>query len=1361
MTLTESVTTGAERTGKASRFGARWRLIGAGLSNVWRYGDLELPAVSGRLLLRGPNGTGKTTALEVLWPFLLDLKQERLSAGKARFTNLTNLMREGAESTNRVGYVWASFAAPGDNHVVSYGVRLNFSKSGTPPVKVIPFFVPGRPLHELAVWGPARQALTADGFRDAVSDAGGVVFDGKEQYLHDMATRLFACEAGALDVLAERIRAVRNPALLAETSPAGAADALRASLPGVSDEVIVNTGEALAESEITRRAFEQDRRCAEAIGEVVRGWNGHVVDVVTRSVAAAHEVEERIKVLERSLEDLTRKRERHSSRGAELSGKIEELRRESTDLTGRSEGIKQSDAYQAAGRLDDLRKTVEAQTRTAEAEWDRLEQAVRHDITRTVDLRRRVNELKVDFSEQAETAASDDRELVAPGVVAWTERQRPDLRIEDRVLGVGPEGQLSIDLEGLDAYVVSLASRSQAAQDRADAAGVFLIALGEVERQEAGAGTAREKAADLAVVAERRRAALREADEALRVAAAALRQALLDYSGFLPDDAGWAREDVEDADWTDAAAVLGVVEDWRERTQTWAHGGAARLETRAEGCDVEATAQRGQADTLRTEADQIRTEGRLLPLPRPEWAGAGDDGRALGSVLEWADGVDPSTQDLVEATLGAAGVLGATLDPAGVSTATWSVSSTGPLAMHNLASLVRADDDHPLAGAAHDVLARIAVVDNALGEDSPGLVIGLNGTFRAGVLCARVDQVNVAEAWPPAHHIGARRRRDAALEHARRLEAEAEELDSLAGELERQAAQLRADAQAMATLVERFPPTRDLRDAETVRSRCDRDAHDAEVSADSAEREATRLADEAKEARREWSQKVVHKGLSPNRMQLEVTQHRDGAMAGVLSGVQRRVGGTIRGRLVDLASEVEQSAPEDLDELSGVARSAVGGAREIAATYETLQETAGTAAREAIAELSRLTARLSVIKTEHAQVVEDERRAGEAIASTDALLGSTGAALAEAQPARDQAIAAIRTLLAIPGVAQVLLDSDPATDPSDLLAQVGAGLRGKATFQRKTVLDRIDAARAVLAGVWSVDPGQDHPELLAYVLTHNDTSYTPPDALARAEDLAEDAETALRDREESALRDFVVGTLPGAINGAWTRLHDWRDQVNKKMRQAQSSSGVGVTVRISVRDDLSTQARFVYENVCDSQRALTNTEIGAQVGAALQALINAAPGEDMVERVSEAVDIREWVDVRYLVTRSGQEPRTWNKRTGLSGGERRLVILAPMLAAVAAAYDGFVEGAPRLAALDEVPAEVDEEGREGLARYIAELDLDLIATSHLWDGAPGAWDGVDAYDLEAAPDGTVIGFPMMIRGAPLPGDELDSLREPH
>ncbi len=54
--------------------------------------------------------------------------------------------------------------------------------------------------------------------------------------------------------------------------------------------------------------------------------------------------------------------------------------------------------------------------------------------------------------------------------------------------------------------------------------------------------------------------------------------------------------------------------------------------------------------------------------------------------------------------------------------------------------------------------------------------------------------------------------------------------------------------------------------------------------------------------------------------------------------------------------------------------------------------------------------------------------------------------------------------------------------------------------------------------------------------------------------------------------------------------------------------------------------------------------------------------------------------------------------------------------------------------------------REGLARYIAELDLDPTCTSYLWDGAPGAWDGIDAWNLEAGPDTTAVAFPTLISG---------------
>ena len=42
----------AQPGGRSSRFERRWHLISAGLSNVWRFGDLALLAPSGRLLYR-------------------------------------------------------------------------------------------------------------------------------------------------------------------------------------------------------------------------------------------------------------------------------------------------------------------------------------------------------------------------------------------------------------------------------------------------------------------------------------------------------------------------------------------------------------------------------------------------------------------------------------------------------------------------------------------------------------------------------------------------------------------------------------------------------------------------------------------------------------------------------------------------------------------------------------------------------------------------------------------------------------------------------------------------------------------------------------------------------------------------------------------------------------------------------------------------------------------------------------------------------------------------------------------------------------------------------------------------------------
>jgi len=186
----------APPSGRAERFGGRWRLIGAGLSNVWRYGDLELPAASGRLLMRGANGTGKTTALEALWPYLLDLDAAKLAAGKSRRTSLTLLMSDGATTKRRYGYAWLTFAPPAAQRgetesAVSFGVRLQYSAGGSPAVKPMSFWVPGRPLGDLSLYGAHRSALELEEFTSRVADAGGHVFgDDSAAYVEHRDTCL-------------------------------------------------------------------------------------------------------------------------------------------------------------------------------------------------------------------------------------------------------------------------------------------------------------------------------------------------------------------------------------------------------------------------------------------------------------------------------------------------------------------------------------------------------------------------------------------------------------------------------------------------------------------------------------------------------------------------------------------------------------------------------------------------------------------------------------------------------------------------------------------------------------------------------------------------------------------------------------------------------------------------------------------------------------------------------------------------------------------------------------------------------------------------------------------------------------------
>src|SRR5918911_3491862 len=89
---------------------ARYRPTRAGVINLWDYRDEEFVFADGWLVLRGPNGSGKTKALEVLFPFVLDgrIEPRRLNPFASEERSMkSNLLYRGQESAH--GYVWMEF----------------------------------------------------------------------------------------------------------------------------------------------------------------------------------------------------------------------------------------------------------------------------------------------------------------------------------------------------------------------------------------------------------------------------------------------------------------------------------------------------------------------------------------------------------------------------------------------------------------------------------------------------------------------------------------------------------------------------------------------------------------------------------------------------------------------------------------------------------------------------------------------------------------------------------------------------------------------------------------------------------------------------------------------------------------------------------------------------------------------------------------------------------------------------------------------------------------------------------------------------------------------------------------------------
>jgi len=257
-------------------FPHRFRLRRGGILNVWQYDDQVFEFGDGRLLLRGRNGAGKTRALEVLLPFLLDADIRAIDTTGAQRTSFRWLMLDGSPDSNRLGYVWLELARVDEDrveHVRTLGAAIKASRA-TGEAKATYFLTTRRVGEDLPLL-VGRQPRPVDALRAEVGEHN--CFTSPGEYRRRVMGELFglADERRYRNVV-HLLHRLRRPTIGDRIEAGQLASVLSEALPPLDEDVLESVAHNLDDLEGIRNELARLEATASAVEQFVAGYRGYV-----------------------------------------------------------------------------------------------------------------------------------------------------------------------------------------------------------------------------------------------------------------------------------------------------------------------------------------------------------------------------------------------------------------------------------------------------------------------------------------------------------------------------------------------------------------------------------------------------------------------------------------------------------------------------------------------------------------------------------------------------------------------------------------------------------------------------------------------------------------------------------------------------------------------------------------------------------------------------------------------------------------------------------------------------------------------------------------------------------------------------
>ncbi|MGW4517434.1 TIGR02680 family protein [Streptomyces sp. NPDC004393] len=1345
----------------------------AGIVNLWDYRDEEFSFAGGWLVLRGPNGSGKTKALEVLFPFVLDgrIDPKRLNPFAAEDRTMkSNLLFRGQDSA--LGYVWIEFIHRSSGEAITCGIGLHAQRHRDTPARWH-FVTDGRVGEDFSLLTDDDRPMTK---KQLAAELGHELIASPTDYRAAIDQRLFGLGRERYEQLLTLILTLRRPQLAKNLDPAKLSDTLTEGLRPLDDDLIAEAARSFDDMESVQRTLEGLAAADDATRAFLTGYSTylrvHARVAADKLTARRTETAARTAALDNAVTQLAAAREQQAAA---------ETRAERADaalsaLRARLDQLRSSAAYQALEQLADLERLVRTCEHTAQQAT-----AERERRTAATGRARAEAERAAQLTAELEGAASRGAAAVADHAhtagIAWTPADAEPARLAERSAALATARH-----DGVRALRAAQQDCRSAEQTRD-------LARSALDRAAEAASGAETAETDAERALETTRAQAREAlgqwtqahGPLLPEGATGRLAQTLDLTG---EDVTGEGEAATLAD-TYTEAVAPAVQELRD---TLAALRARRTDLARRR--AETTAER---DRIAAEHDDAppaargRTADRTRGGTPPATAGGAptqalkalEQGVPLWQLVDFAEHLTEEQQAGLEAALEASGLLDALVTaedtpvPAGHSDGY--LHARTPVDGPSLADLLRPEDGTPIPAARVTAVLRSVAITP--GPGSGTAQITPDGRYVAGVLVG-------AHTKETAEYVGAtarERRRAARIAACEALLAElAAALDDLAGAQARTEARLEEYAAARAALPRTTGITAALREVDkaAARLRATREAADA---AQASYDEAVAACAVAERAVRRTA---AEHSIAPDRVDAVETATRTFETA-VRELAARRREHTRQAQAADAAADRLGAAAEDEEAALDAERAARRRRAEEAAKLDALQEAIGAEAQEVMRQAHQAQDALDGAAREVETATANLHSAIAATASAEARrtaaaeAGSVAAA-EEKETARGLAPYAARELLDIlrcpPGLSWPAQEADWAGQelPAAAVAvheAIQAATRDLAPTETSVkqsvtrLTKALDDLQAQLAAAGQdYRPEWDGSDGVIVVRVADEEGPLPVASFAQkiAEHRRDQAEL-LSDSEQRILEDALLTRLAQQIHDRTVDARDLIRRMNTDMRERRMSSGTTVGVSWLLADDLDDEQRAVCA-LLDADAARLGPEGLTRVRAHFAAQIKNARARhrDLPYRelLAQVLDYRRWRQFAFQLVRpdKSEERLTRARHSRLSGGEQSVSLHLPLFAAAHAMLNSAHPHAPRLLALDEAFAGVDDTGRSELMSLAAQFDLDLFMTGYdLW-AAHACVPAAAHYDLaHSAIDHTVSALLLLWDGQKLLADDIGDL----